>query len=155
MVKDIYKFTNPKITNKQKAVNIYVQHSLNKPNSLEFCIADGYTTPIDTTNDIELQKEMNVIITVLNNIFDETKPEFYIDKKYDVTNVHNKINIIVNNINKHNKYAVRQNKGSRFIDFASTPNININNKKIKRNSKTRRRTYKNNNRTQKIVSTRK
>jgi hypothetical protein len=89
----------------------------NKPDSLVFSIANGYNTP-DIKNaqiyDPEIQKEMDVIIHVLNRIFDE-EDEIYVGKMNRLITTHNKIPLILKNINRHSKYATRKNKGSTIL----------------------------------------
>ena len=79
--KDIYKQLGPPISKRGLYALISVKQPMNKPDSLEFSITDGYTTP-NAKNaaqyDPDIQKEMDVIITVLNRIFDEDRsPNFY------------------------------------------------------------------------------
>lgn len=98
---------------------IQVQQPANKPNSLEFSIGNGYTTNQSIPNaakyDPELQKEMNAIIEVLNNIFNEKKSEFYIGEPDKLYPIHNKTNNVLNNINNHSTLTTRKNKGVRML----------------------------------------
>ena len=101
-----------------------------KPNSLAFTIADGLTTPIAQGHqkyDPIIQQEMKVIIDVLNNIFDEEKPVFYIGKDADTMyTVHNEINKVLTNINAHNTHYTRKNKGVYLHPFINNKRISIN-----------------------------
>jgi hypothetical protein len=101
---------------------ILVELSENKPNSLVFSIADGIITPgvkSEFICDDEIKKEMDVIITVLNRLFDENDPDYYIGNGRMVP-IHNKTNMILNNMNKRNIYFTRTNKGSRMGPVEST-----------------------------------
>jgi hypothetical protein len=116
---------------------IKVEKPINKPKSLKFSIANGYTTNKRITNagkyDTELQNEMNVIITVLNRLFDEDNKNFYVGyKNYYVSNtnyyftpinklypIHNQTNNVLQNINNHSKLRTRKNKGTRMLPTLS------------------------------------
>lgn len=97
----------------------------NKPNSLIFSINDvDSTIPSHATRDNinQINKELDVIITVLNRLFDEADPKYYIgkynnDKTYIQTlyPIHNKTNTVLKSINSFTKYSTRKNKGS-FIN---------------------------------------
>lgn len=146
--KNIYKSMTPKPEKKSLYALISVRQPINKPNSLEFSIDDGYVTPGVKNSHIydpDLQKEMNVIIDVMNNIFDETKPNFYIGNPHKLFNVHKKSNNILQKINNHNIYATRKNKGSLIIPYSNTlgPNnlgLIIKKSKINRTTRKIRRT---------------
>jgi hypothetical protein len=106
----------------------------NKPKSLEFIIADGYTTSgVKNAHiyDSGLQKEMNVIITVLNRMFDEDNSEFYIGNENKLVSIHNNTNTILDNINRSSQTV--KNKGTRMY-----PPLNntLNSIKIHKYSKT-------------------
>jgi hypothetical protein len=104
---------------------ILVSHPANKPKSLEFSIGDGYTTPgiKDAPYDHELQQEMNVIITVLNRLFDEDNSEFYIGNEDKLVPIHKNTNIVLNGINIRSKIVTLKNKGKRMY-----PPLNNNSK---------------------------
>lgn len=101
---------------------IEVSSSPLKPHSLQFSIGYGNTTP-NANNvalyDAEIQQEMDVIITVLNRLFDETNKKFYIGNKYsNNTNIenplypiHNKTNKTLKFINTNTNKYTRCNKG--------------------------------------------
>ena len=97
---------------------ILVTQPGDKPKSLEFSIATGYNTPHNFSDvniiDPELQKEMDVIITVLNRLFDEDN-ELYIGNKDKLYPIHNKTDNVLNNINKHSTIFTRKNKGTRML----------------------------------------
>jgi hypothetical protein len=134
--KDIYYKGLSRSDKKRSYALIAVHVPPDKPNSLTFTIADGMTTPIAQgyqTYDPIIQQEMKVIIDVLNDIFDETEPTFYIGKGDDkIYTVHNKTNNVLKNINAHNKYYTRQNKGVLFFPY-------VNNQKMIRSSTYNRR----------------
>lgn len=100
---------------------IEVSYSDIKPHSLHFSIGYGDTTP-DADNvalyDIEIQQEMDVIITVLNRLFDETNTRFYIGNKQP------------NDINMENPAYPVHNKTNKTLTI-----INTNTNKIKRNNR--------------------
>jgi hypothetical protein len=105
---------------------IGVKQTKNAPNSLIFYIADGFDTPniIPAVKqyDQELQIEMDVIISVLNRLFDETNTEFYIGHMVEKLPIHNNINNMLANINVHNVHYTRKNKGKYM--FQPSPNVN-------------------------------
>ena len=68
--------------------------------------------------DIEIQQEMDVIITVLNRLFDETNTRFYIGNKQP------------NDINMENPAYPVHNKTNKTLTI-----INTNTNKIKRNNR--------------------
>ncbi len=101
---------------KHKYSLITVETPENKPNSLVFSLNHGITTPgikEEYSHDEEIKKEIDIIITVLNRIFDEDNHEYYIGNSR-LVHIHNKTNAVLNNINKHNIYFTRKNKGSRM-----------------------------------------
>jgi hypothetical protein len=119
MYKNIYKSrVSSRKRNKLYAL-IEVKQPLAKPNSLYFSIADGYNTPVNVTNsaknDPEIQKEMNIIITVLNRLFDEDNNEYYIGNSNKLYNIHKKTNVVLNNMNMHGKLLTRKNKGITML----------------------------------------
>jgi hypothetical protein len=118
-VKDIYS----KNVTRSKYYKLYtlisIEQPYNKKYSLEFTIADNYNTPSNIPKvdiyDHELKREMDVIITVLNRMFDENNNEYYIGNKNKLYFVHNITNNILNNINAHSIYTKRKNKGNKLI----------------------------------------
>lgn len=125
---------------------ILVKQPFNKPNSLEFSIANGY----DTSNvsnailhDRMLQQEMDVIITVLNRLFDENNKDFYVGNSNKLIQIHNKTNFVLKNINSHKKHATRKNMGKRVMPLLNNNEKSIINYKL--NSKNKRNTLKVNN----------
>ena len=149
--KDIYE---PNVSNRKQRLLyalISVEKPKNKPKSLEFSIADGYNTnPI--IKDVELydkdiQKEMNVIISVLNKLFDETNKEYYVGSDRNISFIHNKTNKVLTNMNQHTQHIIRQNVGSKIIPLSNNKTIHtIHRRKNNQNRKTRRRkstTHKN------------
>ncbi len=145
-----HKLSRTKLKQFQKKLYalISIEQHKDKPNSLVFSIADGITTnlPNGPKYDAEIQKEMDVIISVLNKIFDEDN-ELYIGKKQELVPIHNKSNAVLNNINKHVNYVTRKNKGTKLLPQCNNSNIIKCNSVNKRNkkyniSKTRKRFYK-------------
>ena len=86
---------------------------------------------------------MDVILTVLNRIFDEDNTEFYIGNKYKAREISNNTNKVLNNINIHSLLITRKNKGSKTIlgKNALGPSMNLKRipSKPKRNKQTRKR----------------
>lgn len=123
---------------------ILVETPKEKNKSLIFSIADGYyTTGLKNSNihDSELQKEMNVIITVLNRLFDEDNKEFYIgNNSTKLTLIHNKTNRVLNIINKHPKQFTRKNKGVSIIPLSNNSKLPIKLLKRRDNKKSNRQT---------------
>jgi hypothetical protein len=121
---------------------ITVHQPINKPNSLEFTIENEYLTtnvPNANKNDTELQKEMRVVLNVLNRLFDENNTEYYIGDKKNIINIHNKTNAILENINKYTNYATRKNRGVLLGPKSSNqPSFLINQTVFKKNRKTRK-----------------
>lgn len=145
--KDIYKErTIPSKLKRTLYALIAINQPIDKPNSLEFSIGYGYNT-VDVSNahiyDPEIQQEMNVIIAVLNKIFDENNKEYYIgDKLYPI---HNKTNIVLKNINTRTKYTIRKNIGKTLMpELTNTTIFNVKGKsnKIKYINKNKRSTRK-------------
>jgi hypothetical protein len=103
---------------------ITVEQPKGKPNSLVFSIdKDYYKTNVShITNtsklDVEINKEMEVIIAVLNRLFDESDTEHYIgdkDKLLPINLNNNTVNNVLNNINKHSVLISRKNKGTKTL----------------------------------------
>jgi hypothetical protein len=129
IAKNIYKKKNIRSKKIKSYAIILVEQRPDKPNSLHFSIGDGYITPhVKNANiyDPLIEQEMDVIITVLNNIFDEDKPEFYIGIKhrnnkhyvnnnYKLYEPHKIINTILENMNTHSIIKTRNNKGRKML----------------------------------------
>lgn len=131
--KNVYK---GKTSKKHRYALIKVFHPENNTSSLLFSIADGYDTPgikNENSYEDELQKEMDVIISVLNNIFNQKNYRFYIGKKKELINIHNKTDDVLRNINKRINYTQRKNRGNTYFQ----PAINMSNFHIKYKSKTK------------------
>ena len=109
--KNIYKNINASVAKKSLYALISVKRPINKQHSLEFSIDDGYTTP-NVANaylyDPEIQKEMDVIIAVLNRIFDEDNKEYYIGNKDRLVSIHSRTNNVLENINKRTAFVSRK-----------------------------------------------
>lgn len=79
----IYKniYNKPKQNKSKYYALITVNYNANKPHSLYFTINDEYKITQNVNAhvyDADIQQEMDVIITVLNRIFDENNKDFYI-----------------------------------------------------------------------------
>lgn len=134
--KDIYKQLNKNVPRRGLYALISVKQPPHKSHSLEFSIADGYSTP-NAKNasyyDPDIQKEMDVIITVLNRIFDENDSEFYIG---NITPIHKKTNLVLNNMNTRTMIVSRKNKRARINPVESSePVMNL---YVKNKRKTRK-----------------
>jgi hypothetical protein len=158
--KDVYKTKGD--TNKTKSVPsretnklyalISVKQPDGKPNSLEFSIDKQYyktnvPTIINSDKiDDEINKEMDVILTVLNSLFDEENIEFYIGGKDKLREINQTTNKVLNNINMHSLLTTRKNKGIKTILGRNTLESSINLKPIihipKKNKQTRKK-YRN------------
>ena len=69
---------------------------------------------------------MDIIIRILNRLFDEDNKEFYIGNNSNkLTLIHNKTNSILNIINKHPKQFTRKNKGISIIPLSNNNNLPI------------------------------
>lgn len=73
---------------------------------------------------------MDIIITVLNHIFDENNKTLYVGNKTSNTNLYlipHKTNLVLNNMNKHSVLTARKNKGKIIYPtyLTSDPAINI------------------------------
>lgn len=131
LYKNMYR-ENMRTTKKNRYSLIRVGTPIGKPHSLEFSIPDGYKTPGINTNEKQLEEEMDVIITVLNHIFDEKHP-YYIGDKDKLVHIHHLSNTIQKNINK-SQVVERKDKGvTMYPPFT-------NNKPYPQN--TTRKTYK-------------
>ena len=75
--------------------------------------------------DLWLQKEMNVIITVLNRLFDEDNDMYYIGSESRIYSVHNQTNNTLNVINRYNNHYTRRNKGKKLYPPFSNSQNNI------------------------------
>lgn len=142
MVKNFYTIPKYSMARKKLYVLISIKQHADKPNSLFFSIEDGYTTEIKNAHlyDPEIQQEMNVIITVLNRLFDEDNNEFYIGHQNKIFPIHNKTNTILENINNHSHIVSRKNKGSRLYPQLNNSDPSI--LKIKYSKKTLKRKHK-------------
>jgi len=117
--KNIYNRKNTRSKKIKSYAIILVERVLGKPNSLHFSIGDGYNTPHVKNAyiyDPIIQQEMDVIITVLNRIFDEDNHEFYIGKpRESFYHIHLTTNSILENMNKHTNIITRKNKGHMML----------------------------------------
>ena len=91
--------------------------------------------PQSNEYDPYIQQEMDVIISVLNKLFNEKNNELYIGDK-TIFPIHNKTNNILNNINKHSKLISRKNKGVKiFPNNINNPEFIFNNNPFSKSSK--------------------
>lgn len=151
--KDIYrKMKVPYSESNRLYALIDIEQPKDRPNSLVFSIdKDYYKTNVShITNtsklDVEINKEMKVIIAVLNRFFDQTDTEHYVgdkDKLLQININNNTVNKVLNNINKHSLLISRKNKGVKTIigRNANKPNF-ITNRNIFNTIRTSRTTRK-------------
>lgn len=105
MYKNIYKTTSKK--NSSLYVLIHISQIKDKPNSLHFSINEDTTTG---RHDAEIKKELDIIISVLNKLFDENNKEYIgLNERFFVP-IYPITNNILNKINTYNKFATRKNK---------------------------------------------
>jgi hypothetical protein len=151
MFKNIYKKTNVNNGKGNIYALIHVKKPVGKPNSLEFRIADGYKTPGINADEKELQEEMDVIIYVVNRLFNENDP-YYIGVKEEIININPRINTILHNINRRNVVQLK-NKGVRMIRKINKniPAVPVFYNKYHKTPKGRARSPKARNVTKKIV----
>jgi hypothetical protein len=128
--KNVYenKINKTKKQNQNKLYSIInILQPEGKPNSLEFSIDN--TTKLNKAVNIynkEIQEEMDVIITVLNRLFDENNNEYYIGYNKEIMNIHNQTNNVARIINKYKKYATRKNKRKTYFPkIKKIPNFSI------------------------------
>jgi hypothetical protein len=150
IVKEIYRSKGVPGRKKNKLYAIIsVKQPDGKPNSLEFSIDKDYykTNAPNVVNsnilDEELNKEMDVIIIVLNRLFDEDNKEFYIGDKDKLHTFNNNTDKVLNNINNRSKLTTRKNKGTKTILGANTvkPDFTMNRalfNRMKKNKMTRK-----------------
>lgn len=127
--KNIYDSVPGTIRKKVGYARILVTTPLNKPYSLHFSFEDNRYIHIDNCLkqtefkintelyknieecENEIQKEMNIVLNVLNKLFDEDNTEYYIGNNHNLAPIHNKTNTILNQMNKETRHATRKNKG--------------------------------------------
>lgn len=116
--------TKPKYSSTQKRklghytyAHIKIHRPVNKPHSLFFTIEDGKTTDMNNANKYNaiIQEEMDVIITVLNRMFNEDNSEYYIGNYYEVHN-YTVNNVIPNSEQKDNIPQYLQQPSAASLD---------------------------------------
>jgi len=132
--KDVYESHSS--TKKMRYVLMSLQQPIGKSESLKLSIVSGYSTPgIPNAYmyDPEIQKEMDVIIDVLNHLFDEEN-SLYIGKNIsNLVIIHNKTNTILKNINSYKTHVVRKDEGVYLFPLNNTDIF-----RIKRENATKR-----------------
>lgn len=120
-------------------------------NSLQFSILDDYDTPTDASlqhiNNMILQ-EMNIIIRVLNKMFNPTNRDYSVQEIIFPMNPIT--DIITNQMNTLGIVAPRRNKGKRYVPEAwrdqNVPTVNIGkytkSNRTKKNTRSMRRVRK-------------
>jgi hypothetical protein len=115
IVKDIYK--SILLGNKKYLMySVYMIEKVpGKPHSLHFSIKQHYSTTyndeIIDKHDEEVKKEIDVITTVLNKLFNEDDKEHYIGHPSEIETNKNTNNIL-RNMNKRTSYIKRKNVGT-------------------------------------------
>lgn len=130
--KNIYKsqFSRKNPRQKKLYALINIKQPTNKLNSLKFSIANGYNTKnINTAYlyDTELQQEMDVIIAVLNRLFDETNTRCYIGDSRGKTSALS-TNFADSDINTYNQIIPINNKTNKFLTSLNTATNHISRK---------------------------
>jgi hypothetical protein len=126
-LKDIYtiKHSSRKYERHYALIKVDQPH----PESLHFSIGYGYHTSGAKNAmiyDKEVQQEMDVVIAVLNRLFDSSD-EYYVGKvRNDPIEIINRTNVLLKNMNNHTKIATRKNKGKMMgPKWNNTPYINV------------------------------
>jgi len=116
--KDIYL----KSVNKKTKHNIYtlvhIEQPPHKPNSLYFSRKDGDITIVDKSKgdyDADLAIEMDVILAVMNRLFDEDDKEYYIGSPDIIYPIHKKTENVLVNVNRPNVIPKRRNTGTMLL----------------------------------------
>jgi hypothetical protein len=120
--KNAYRVTHPIISKKGQYVSIFVQQPFGKPDSLHFSVEDTCSSG-KHPNDSELQKEINVVLTVLNRLFNEDNKEFYIGNNDVLIPVHEKLNNVLKNINTFKNNVTRKDFGTRVLPLSNNKYI--------------------------------
>ena len=116
--KDIYLKKVNKRTSHKIYTLIHIEQPPNKLNSLRFFRTDGDVTNVDKSQgdyDADLAIEMDIILAVMNRIFDEDDKEYYIGDSDSIYPIHNKTNNLLNNVNRLNVIPKRRNIGSMLM----------------------------------------
>ena len=130
---------------------IWVKIPDNKPKSLEFSMEKGYnrTTGVNKAHiyDPALKAEMDVIITVLNRIFDEDNKEYYVGNKNNVVNIHRHTDTVLGVLKNHTPLITMKHKGTRMMSKSNNTSCFIlekrKNKKIKNKGQATRKKINN------------
>ena len=119
-VKDIY-LNLFKFTKSQKRplyTLVHVDQPPHKPNSLHFFRTDGDRTNVDKSKgdyDADLAIEMDVILAVMNRLFDEDDKEYYIGSPDIIYPIHKRTENVLVNVNRPNVIPKRRNKGKMLL----------------------------------------
>lgn len=132
--KNAYSVTHPIISKKGQYISIFVQQPLGKPNSLHFSVEDTSSSG-KHPKDSELQKEIDIVLTVLNRLFDEDNKEFYIGNNDVLIPVHEKLNNVLKNINTFKNNVTRKDFGTRILPLSNNK-IHCEPKKCPKNAQT-------------------
>ena len=138
LVKNIYQNSRKYGTLKNRGrVRLFVSIPQNKPRSLHFTIMDGRNPPKkgNTTNDYIVQREMDILITVMNKIFDENDHYHYVGNFQlpgQMVNInvlppirpyHTNMPTIAQQINTYGLAITRKNKGAPYVIPAVDPSL--------------------------------
>jgi hypothetical protein len=131
----------------------YALLKVEQPNqkSLRFSIGFGYDTldsPLASVYDHEVKQEMDIIIDVLNKMFDACNDYYFVgnDEMRLFLPIDNKTNTLLSNMNNHTTINIRKNWGKMMnitklrqpLNISTNFNINTSESIIK----SKRRTYK-------------
>ena len=129
------------ILSKRIYVPIFIYQPTDKPKSLEFYIDDTYkVTNFENADkyDNDLNREMKAILNVLNRLFNEKDTEYYIGRKKDIIDIHNRTHPMLKIMNTRKNYFVRKNSGVLLGPKSSNQEPIIIKHSIKKNQKTRK-----------------
>lgn len=149
VVKNVYDIPSSLLSKKELKkithIPISIQQPAHKQHSLEFSITDGYDTPLKVQNsalyDSLVQKEMDIILTVLNSLFDEDD-EYYIGNKDKLIPIHKNTNTVLKNMNRYTQHVERKNKGMSILPSLNANNHSYTNYIIKNRTTTRKHSLK-------------
>lgn len=97
---------------------VHIEQPPHKLNSLRFFRTDGDRTNVDKSKgdyDADLAIEMNVILAVMNRLFDEDDKEYYIGSPDIIYPIHKRTENVLVNVNRPNVIPKRHNKGTMLL----------------------------------------
>lgn len=121
---------------------VHVSRSPDKPNSLHFYRTDGDVTDVDKSKgdyDADLSLEMDILLSVLNRMFDEDDKDHYIGESDILYPIHNKTNNVLKNVNQPNTILKRRNTGKLIMPTLQNnfPSMSINRRRLRQTARRR------------------